>query len=255
MSAVEALSQTRATTKRRSLLPSDPPPPGTPRAQLYAWLTVAFALGADPIETVTRFGRHDDARLVIRLRSGGRIVYDRQADIFNADALVRRVVLSTGAETPGYGKPDAHRIAGAIVRAADLVEEDDDRAMARDWARSFLEAANDVGPVQDMTTPGGKYAGLSALRDWRHPDPYAKGALSAGVLADTRGNRYVRVGAFAAYVRGEETGGRGISWTNLHGRMIEVGWTGPYELEQRQPQGTQKVKLHAYIVPAGWEDE
>lgn len=256
MSALEALSAQAAQAggKRRSLLPSDPPPPGSGRGQLHGWLTVALALGADPIDRVTRFGQHDDARLVVVLQSGKRIVYDRQADVFNADALTRRVILSgTGAEIPSYGKADAQRIAGALVRAAELVEEADDRSQARDWAHSFLAAASVIGSPQDMSTPMGRYAALCGLRDWRHPDPRAEGADAAGVLTDTRGNRYVRVGIFAAYVRGD--GGRGVAWATLHGRMLEIGWTGPFELEQRQPKGTAKAKLHAYIIPAGWEDE
>lgn len=240
--------------KAQTLLPSNPPPAGTPSGEVLQWLTVAFALGGDPITAVTRFGRHDDAPLVIALRSGGRIRYDRQADVFNADALVRRVVLSTGAETPAYGKADTHRIAGAVVRAAEIVEQADDRAEARDWARTFLEVAHHLDELHDMDTPAGRYAGLLTLRDWRPTNaaPYATAAERAAVLHDTRGRQYVRVSAFAAHVRA--LAGRPISWPTLHGRMAEIGWRGGFELEQRQPRGDKKVKLHVYGVPAGWTD-
>lgn len=248
-----AIGAPAARAKRKSLLPAPPPPVGAPQAELTAWLTVALALDADAVANTTRYGRHDDARLVITLRSGRRVVYDRQADIFNADALVRRVVLSTGAATPPYGKADAQAIAGALVRSADLVEQDDDRAEAREWARTFLEAAIEVTPEHDLSTPAGRYAGLMALRDWHraHLEPWMSAAERAAVLRDVEGHRYMRVSAFAAHVRG--IAGRPIAWGALHGRMAEIGWQGPHELEQRQPAGDQKVKLHVYVVPASWE--
>src|SRR2546422_1725368 len=104
--------------------------------------------------------------MVVRLRSGTRIVWDRQVEIFNADALVQRVVLTTAAETPPYSKADAQRIARVLVRAAEVVEQSDDLSESREWARSFFQTAHHLDELHDMSTAAGRYAALCALRDW-----------------------------------------------------------------------------------------
>jgi hypothetical protein len=144
---IRSIADGRQGKQRRTLLPSPTPPAGSPAPELMGWLTVALGLGGDPIVGVTRFGRHDDARLVATLRSGQRVVYDRQADCFNADTLVRRVILVAGAEVPSYARADALVIAATLVRAADLIDEGDDRAEARDWGRTFLDEATVSSPT------------------------------------------------------------------------------------------------------------
>lgn len=257
MSALDRLAAAQKTGSKprsRSLLPSDPPPPGASSRELMAWLTVVFHLGGDPIAAIKRWGTRDDGRLIVYLRSGKRIVWDRQAEILDNKTLVKRVILAGFADTPSYGTNDGDQISRVVIRAADVVELTDDLAETSEWARSFLEAAHHLDEVHDMRTAAGKYAGLCALRDWRRVDAYAgmPAADRAAVLHDTDGRQYVRCAAFAAHVRGMAS--RPVAWDALHGRMAEVGWLGPFELEQRQPAGNAKVKLHAYVVPAGWED-
>ncbi len=212
--------------KRRSLLPSPAPAAGVPPQELMAWLTVALGLGSDPIANVTRFGRHDDARLVATLRSSQRIVFDRQADAFNADILVRRVILVTGAEVPAYTRADALVIAATLVRAADLACEGDDRAEARDWARTFLHEATELLP-EDTATPEGRYRILRTLLEWRHPEPHPGMSIAqrAAVVRDHEGALLVRVSQFAAHVRG--VAGKPVPWHTLHSRMTEVGLAVP----------------------------
>ncbi len=251
---LRSIAEGQTKTKRRTLLPSPPPAAGTPAQELKAWLSGVLGLGNDPIADLQRFGRHDDAPVVVTLRSGLRIAYPRQADTFNPDVLVRRVILVTGAEVPPYARADALAIASAFVRAAELRGEDDDRAEARELGRSFLHEATQLAP-EDMSTPEGRYGGLRALLGWRHPEPtpWLTVAQRAAVLVDHEGAQYVRVGEFAAHVRG--IAGHAVPWKTLHGRMAEVGWDYPSELQQRQPRGTAKVKAHVYRVPAGWDDD
>ncbi len=241
--------------KRRTLLPSTAPAAGIAPQELMQWLTIVLGLGGDPIVGVTRFGRHEDNRLVVTTRSGGRIVFDRQAEMFSADVLVRRVVLATGAEVPPYQRGDAFTIAATLVRAADLVCEDDDRTEARDWALTFLHAATELLPREDMGSPAGRYAGLCRLLDWKHPDvtPWMTVAERSAVLPARDGSTYVRVNDFAAHVR--QMAGRSMAWGLLHSRMREIGWEHLGRLEQRQPHGSSKAKLNVFRLPPDWDDQ
>jgi hypothetical protein len=249
------IAEGRQGKQRRTLLPSPAPLAGAPAEELMGWLTVALGLGGDPVAQVMRYGRHDDARLVATLRSGLRVVFDRQAEMFSADVLVRRVVLATGAEVPPYQRGDAFTIAATLVRAADLVGEDDDRTEARDWALTFLHAATELLPREDMGSPAGRYAGLCRLRDWKHPEalPWMTVAERSAMLPATNGSTYVRVSDFAAHVR--QMAGRSMDWGLLHSRMREIGWEHLGRLEQRQPHGSSKVKLTVFRLPPNWDDQ
>ncbi len=81
----------------RTLLPSEPPHDAATAGELSAWLTVVLGLGRDPIVAATRFGRSDDSRCVVTTKSQQRIVFDRQAELFDSKVLVRRFVQITSA--------------------------------------------------------------------------------------------------------------------------------------------------------------
>ncbi len=242
---------------RRGLLPSDPPAAGAARPEIAAWLTVALGLGADPVSSATRYGRHPEARMVVTLNSGQRITFERQADAFDPRRLVQLIILSTGAEVPHYASADAQRIATAIVRLSELIAEDDGRAEASDWAGSFLAgAARNVLDVATFATPEGRWEALSVISAWKVPDDlpvWASPAERAVVVRDGAGRRFVKTSDVAAHVRGLI--GRPISWPALHSRMVEVGWEHRGEIQQRQPGGHSKVKARVYAISPGWEDE
>lgn len=245
------------TRKRRSMLPSNPPGADTGETALAAWVTVALGLGGDPIAGVIRYGKHEDARMVLSLRSGQRIVFDRQADAFDAATLRRRLIIATGATIPHYQSADVQTIATALMRLGEVVAEDDDRAEAREWASSFLVVAErNMIDVASLGTPAGRWEALSVLARWEAPadlPPYALAAERAVIVRDATGKRLVRTSDVAAHVRGQT--GRPISWPSLHSRMVEIGWEHPGEVQQRQPGGSSKLKARVYVVPAGWEDQ
>jgi hypothetical protein len=255
---VQELSRGR---KPKTLLPSDPPAPGASREELVAWSTVALGLGGDPIDTGVRFGRHEDARMVLTLKSGRRIVFDRQADAFDAPTLRRRVIIATGASIPHYLSADVQTIATTLLRLAETAAEDDDRDEAREWATTFLTVAErNTVYVETLRTPAGKYEALSKLVNWRPPadvPPYAPRAESAIIVRDSEtGMRIVRTSDVAAHVRGEM--GRPIGWGTLHARLIEIGWEqtkggAPGEFQQRQPGGSGILKARVYFIPGDWE--
>ena len=107
---------------------------------------------------------------------------------------------------------------------------------------------------EDMSSPEGRYRALRALLEWRHPEGYPGMSVAqrAAVVRDTHGMLHVRVSQFAAHVRA--IAGKPVPWEALHSRMSEVGWLYPRELQQRQPRGDGKVKLHLYRVPPAWDD-
>lgn len=238
----------------QTLLPSAPP---DEMAAMPEWLTDVLGLQADPVTHAVRYGRHDEARMVIYLASGRRIVFDKQADAFRPEILRRRVSIATDGVIPPqhYKARDVEIVAACVVRLAETQEEADDRAEAAEWAGTFLagtEAHTVVIP--DLSTPEGKYAAVCALNEPRpstdHHLPIAERSWIAQ-SAET-GDRWVRVGDVAAHVRGYA--GRPIGWAQLHGRLIEVGWKHVGEVHRRQPKGTRRVKAHVYEIPGDWED-
>src|SRR5436189_137379 len=82
---------------KKGLLPSPAPAPDAPKTDMARWLSAALGIEADPLASVARYGRHEDARMVLLQRSGQRVTFDRQGDVFNPDKLVRTVTLHTGA--------------------------------------------------------------------------------------------------------------------------------------------------------------
>ena len=246
-----------APSRKPKTLLSSSPPLGAGSAELQAWVTVVLGLGADPVSDVIRFGRHEDARMVITLKSGARIVFDRQAEVFDAPILRRRVIIATGTTIPYYGPADVQTIATALMQMSELAAEDDDRHEARDWADSFLAAASrNVIDVSDFGTPEGRWEALNVLISWKTPpdlQPYAPAAERAVIVKDTTGKRIVRTSDLAAHVRGQT--GKPIVWASLHSRVIEIGWEHPGQVQQRQPNGHGKVKARIYAIPPGWEHQ
>lgn len=244
--------------RKGSLLRSAPPGPEADGRELKEWLTVALGLERDPLESATRYGRHDDSRLVLVLRSGARLVFDRQADAFKAENLRRRVATVTGFQVPAhYGQADAEAIAAVIVRAAETAEEDDDRHEAAEWAHTFLMGAErQTITVAETNTAAGRYEAVVSLARWRPNDERSQllpvADRSPLVLVEATGERWARTSDVAAHVRA--AAGRALSWSSLHGRLIEIGWEHRGQVEQRQPAGQDRAKVHIYVIPGDWED-
>lgn len=256
--AAATVTPLRSGRRKKRLLPSPAPAPGAPRDELAQWLTVVLALGENPVASVARYGRHVDARMVLVLRDGQRVTFERAADAFEANKLIQLVMVATGAQLPPYGREEALQIAGSMIRLSELLAEDDARGEAIEWGRSFLQGAKaNAVEATDFATPRGRWEALCILSDWKPPaelPPYAPAAERAALVIDgASGARIVRTSDFAAHARG--CAGRPLSWSGLHGRMVEVGWDHRGELQQRQPNGQGKRKAHIYVVPAGWEHE
>jgi len=245
----------KAPTRGKSLLPAAAPAPGSPRDEVAQWLTVALALGADPVARAELYGRHVDARLVLVLESGRRITFERAADALDGGRLVATVMVATRAQVPGYGRPDALQVGGAMLRLADSLAEADDRGEASEWGATFLAAAarNRVD-VADLASPAGRWEALSVLAGWTPPADvpiYAPAAERAALVVDQSGARMVRTSDFASHAR--HMAGRPVAWASLHSRMSEIGWEHPGRLQQRQPGGQSKAQARVYVIPPEWD--
>jgi hypothetical protein len=242
---------------RKTLLPSDPPDRTASQAELAAWATVTLGLGENPIASATRYGRHLDARMVVTLKSGQRVTFERQGDIFDARKLTQTFIACTSATMPHYGPGDAQKIATALVRLSDLAAEDDDRDEAHDWADTFLSRAQrNTLDVTTFSTPEGRWEALSVIEQFTPPSDlstFAPAAERAVVVRDSSDRRLVRVSDVAAHVRGEL--GKPISWATLHSRMVEIGWEHRGQIQQRQPGGQRKLKARVFAIPADWEEQ
>jgi hypothetical protein len=193
--------------------------------------------------------------MVLVLRSGRRVTFERAADAFEPARLLQIVMTATGAQLPPYGRGDVLHLAGSMIRLSDLLAEDDLRSEAADWGRTFLAgAAPNAITATNLSTPQGRWEALSALMRRPMVESYAPACeRSALVVCGETGARMLRTSDFAAHARG--SAGRPLSWPALHGRMVEVGWEHPGEVHQRQPGGHERLKAHVYLVAAGWEAE
>lgn len=214
---------------------------GRPQAAsgLFREVTDRLDLASDPVVEVKRWGRHEDSRLVITLRSNRRIVFDRARDAFEPVVLKRRVVLATDGQSapPTFKKPEAEDVAVKLIRLANVAADADDRDEARDWTGRFLARhEHRIADVADFSTPHGRYEVLSIIRAGR-----------AAVVRDVETEALlVSVSEMARFVRAEA--GSPISWDTLHSRLSEVGWKHLGEVEQRQPKGRERAKAHLYAV-------
>ena len=201
-------------------------------------------LGLDPrnpVAEVKRWGAHEDSRLVITLRDGTRIVFDRARDVFEAPIVRRRVALATNGAAVPNPKAKAVEVAVRIIRLASIEQAADDRDEAAAWADDFLEAhARTVVDVATFSSAAGKREVLSAIRSGR----------SVVRVADT-GDLYVSVSPFGAHVR--SVFGVQISWSALHSRMVEIGWDHLGQVAQRSGIGAGILKARLYRVPPAAE--
>jgi hypothetical protein len=218
--------------------------PASARAVTRA-VTHALGLDADPIAEVKRWGRHEDSRLVVTLRSGRRIVFDHARDVFEVRMLKRRVVLATdGQANPTFKRGEAENVAVELIRLANVTADHDDRVEAADWADRFLcEHETRMPEVADFSTVAGRYEVLSIIQSRR----------AAVVLDVSTGARIVSVSAMGRFVRSE--GGPPISWSTLHSRLEEVGWRHLGEVQQRQPSGRGRRKARVYLAPPDEDGE
>lgn len=207
-----------------------PPAAGAALPDLLKYLTAALRLPAgQEIEAVQRFGRSRDARLVVVLQDG-RITFERQADALDHRRLVQTVVMAVpGADTPTLNAAEALAVGRTLMRAAELLADDDDRQEVHEWTVRYLGAV-ELETI-DLTGPAGRYAMASVLRD----------ATRRAVRDEATGDLYVSTFDFKRFIRDEF--GLAVDWRRFTGRVAELGWDHLGKKHVRRPGGRAEDRV------------
>ena len=251
MNDYSSLEEFLADQEQAAPAKTGPPPDALSR------ISKALGAGANPVVSITRYGTHEDASLVVQLASGAQVRFERQAEAFVPDVVVRRASL-VGLTPKMLTKPQTTALAQAMIAIARLAAEADAREEARSLTYGFLHRAIGACLAQgDLRDPAERYRLFLRVRNWQpSPDGFVPAAERSIVLQDeATGDRYVRVEDFGAHVR--ESRGRSTAWALIHSMVIECGWEHVGELQQREPgagRGGGKARINAYRVPPGWED-
>jgi hypothetical protein len=206
------------------------------------------------VETIVRYGTHEDASLAILLTNGATIHFERQADLFSPKIVMRRAALA-GCDIKHLSGPATLTLAKRIIAQADLLAELDIRADERAMLRRFLIGAENGG-TNIAANLNNLLARYEKFREVRDHDPLDDGhtppAALAIVLTDTStGDRYVRVNDLGRFMRHETKAA--IAWPTLHSLVIRAGWRHPGELWQREPGTQRRARINVYLVPRDWE--
>lgn len=223
-------------------------------APRYARLTTALNADHDPVVNVVRLGLHEDAALIVTLRSGAEIRFERQAEMFLPDAIARRASL-VGLRVKLVTKAGALAFAQDLIAQATVQAETSVRLENRAMLRRFLFGVLTAGHVELFASDdsAARFRAFDQMQRYLiGPDGYTPAIARAVALVDSvTGTRYLRVTDFALFVREER--GKGASYPVLHSLALEAGWLWHGELVQRGP-GDVRARINPYLVLHGWED-
>jgi hypothetical protein len=200
-------------------------------------------------------GRGSRASVDLELSDGSWVYFERFADIGNPGRLVTEIVACTGAQ-PTLKSPEARQVMALIRTIAEHEETVTSDDIAREWGRSFLQAADELHV--DMTDQAQRWGAFEHLD---RIDPVAayrqQGipvAKACKVLVDLDGSRYARAGWLRAHVRHEDPS---VSQAEIAHRMSRVGWLRRGReglVKATAPTSSDTLSWAFYIVPRGWED-
>lgn len=223
-------------------------------ARLLADLAERIGAADVGIERIVRYGRHEDATLVIELGNGHEVRFDRQAELFVPAIVMRRAALA-GCDVKHLTAPKTLALAKQVLDHAELVADDEARAQHRRALGRFLGGAENAGTriFGDLRDRHVRYERFRELRDHRPlEDGFTPPEALAIVLVDTAaGDRYVRVHDVARWFRHDMRAP--MPWATLHSIAVEAGWRHPGELWQRRPGDDARVRINPYVVAADWE--
>jgi hypothetical protein len=228
-------------------LPPNLPSQGDPPARFAAWITDLARLDDDPVVTGERWGVTGDEPIELVLRSGKRIGWAEQDQLFGA-RLQRPFVMVTGYKPRPLSPYEIQLAAWAIIQLATLRAQADERDEFRELWESYL-AQRSLWPIDrnDEAAMRGALARWRQLADFKNDErPF--------VLVDIGSNeRFVRRLDFAVHVRVMRR--VAVGWQRLHGLARQCGW----ELDRIQyratPGGAPYVGAKVFVVPAGWDED
>lgn len=233
--------------RKKSGLPPHLPNQGDSPAKFAAWLTTFARLEDDPIVTGERWGVTGDEPIELVLRSGKRIEWSEQDQLFG-NRLQRPFVMVTGHKPRSLSVYEVQLAAWAIIQLATLRAQMDERDEFRELWLSYL-AGREIWPVDRLD----EIALRGALTRWKQLSD-VKNDERPFVLEDTVSReRFARRLDFATHVRALRRGF--VGWQRLHGLARQCGW----ELDRFQcratPGGAPYVGAKVFVIPAGWDED
>jgi hypothetical protein len=202
-------------------------------------------------------GRGSRASADLYLSDGSTVTFDSLRDFANSTRLEVEIVACTGA-TPSLTKRKAHRATALLCELAEHQETFTADEIARDWAVSYLQAADRLD--LDMDDQAARWAAFERLN--RH-DPWAEArergsslAHTAIVLVHLDGTRFVRTSWFYAYARSQDARAGGNA--EIAQRMERVGWHRRGTLgriKATRPELPGQLAWSFFDVAASWEDD
>jgi hypothetical protein len=226
-------------------LPSEP-------AKLLTWASMATK---HKVVATYRPGVHEHAGLVVELEGGHELFFETVGEACRPDRFITPFMSIDGVPMRSYSGPQIREIVGALVRAARLGRERDQRETFTDLGARYLTGCLAEGGriVQDMGDPLGEYRGVLKLKQAtrllrgdeleRWPE-----LLHAPDLAAM----FIVRGLFLAYSK-RVVGRMNTAVFNEH--MRRVGWQ-DIEFNPRKPgdPAARRPHLRVWRVPDGWDD-
>ena len=225
--------------------------PGEPK-KLLAWASEATK---HKVVATYRPGVHEHAGLVVELDGGHELFFETVADACRPERFITAFMAIDGVPMLGYAGWQVREIVGALVRAARLGRERDERETFTDLGARYLVGCLAEGGriVQEMAEPLGEYRGALKLKQ-------ATRLLRGDELerwpevlhAPDLGAMFIVRGLFLAYSK--RVVGR-MNTAALNEYMRRVGWQ-DVELNPRKPGDTDARRPHLRVwrIPDGWDD-
>ena len=228
--------------KKGSSLPPLPEE-GAPPEDFAIFLTDFARLGNDPVVSANRWGIDSSTPIDLTLRSGRRIQWAEQDELFGP-RLQRPFVTTTGFKPRSLSAYEVQLVAWAIIQFATLranvTEADELRELWHSYRQDRQEVTMDLGDELMVRETLHRWRQLADARSEERPF----------ILIDSATQeRWVRRLDFALHVRSIRKGP--ISWQRLNGLARQNGW----ELTRKQYRatiGSEYVDAKVFVVAADW---
>jgi hypothetical protein len=218
-------------------------------AELLDWATRATR---HHIVATRRAGRHEHAGLTVTLEHDAELFFETIAEANRPERFVSAFMAIDGVVMPNYTGPQVKEIVGALIRAARIGHERDERETFTDlgqhYLRGCLEEAGVIG--HNMRTPAEQYGAAILLRlETRHLRGEEHERWPRVLHAPDLQAMFVLRGLFLAYSR--RIVGR-MNTAALNEHMRRVGWA-DVELHPRKPRHPDAARphLHTWRIPNG----
>jgi hypothetical protein len=234
--------------------PEVPPPKDAAPEHLLGWASVCTEAA---IAGTWRPGHTEHAPLLVRLDNGREIFFETISEATSPSRFFAAFIAVGCAPMRAYGQPQVRQIVSALVRAARLSEELDERDFWEDTGSTFLRGCVlSVEPQPIALDPGTEQGRLARYRTASNYDSElsrtADDTWPRALLAVDTNQLLVPRGPFLAHVGRRR---RGQSPGTVNAQMRRLGWE-LRDLRPRKPQAPRdypRPHLRLWAVPNGWD--